>query len=401
MIEIAGERGYDAVTVRELTRLSGVSTRAFYQHFGGGKEECLLRTYELVTEEVADRIAASQSSGSDWRQRLKRALWAFTDELIREPQAARLVLIEAFAAGPAALERMQRAEARFEAVLSEVFSDCTEGKTMPPLLLQGIVAGVAHVARAQMLFDRGEAVADLADELVDWASTYCGETAASLEEGGCRSVPMNDSIHPATIDRPEEISTDDRALILSAAAKLAVADGYEELSVSRIRTAAGISRRRFHTHFKGVEDCFLALLELRIGNVVADAAAARTGAGAWPEGIHRAISALCSDIARDPALARLGFIDVFGPGLDGMQSRERLITTVAKLFRESAPTEQRPTELIAKASVGAIWGVLYQQVASGRAQQLPRIVPTLSFLALAPIIGPKTAASAIRREQSP
>ena len=43
MVEIAGEQGYEAVTVRGLTRTAGVSSRTFYERFEG-KEECFLET---------------------------------------------------------------------------------------------------------------------------------------------------------------------------------------------------------------------------------------------------------------------------------------------------------------------------------------------------------------------
>ncbi|HET7589657.1 MAG TPA: helix-turn-helix domain-containing protein, partial [Solirubrobacterales bacterium] len=38
MVELAADRGYKAVTVRDLARLAGVSSRAFYKHFNGKEE---------------------------------------------------------------------------------------------------------------------------------------------------------------------------------------------------------------------------------------------------------------------------------------------------------------------------------------------------------------------------
>ena len=75
MVEIAGEYGYEAVTVRELARLAGVSTRAFYEGFRD-KEECFLKTYELVVQRAAAEIYSAQNGERRWPKRLRRALAA-------------------------------------------------------------------------------------------------------------------------------------------------------------------------------------------------------------------------------------------------------------------------------------------------------------------------------------
>jgi hypothetical protein len=120
--------------------------------------------------------------------------------------------------------------------------------------------------------------------------------------------------------------------------------------------------------------------------------------GTWPGGLHRALDALCAYIAGDPAFARLVFIEVFAPGPHGMLCRERLIAGVAETFRASAPAAQRPSELAAEASVGAIWGIVHRHIASGHGHDLPRITPTLSYLALAPAIGAEQAVQDITAE---
>ena len=57
MLAAVAERGYAAVTVRELVRLAGVSTHTFYELFGG-KEGCLLGTYELAMLENSENLCA-------------------------------------------------------------------------------------------------------------------------------------------------------------------------------------------------------------------------------------------------------------------------------------------------------------------------------------------------------
>jgi AcrR family transcriptional regulator len=196
-------------------------------------------------------------------------------------------------------------------------------------------------------------------------------------------------------DLDQPVFGDDRALILSAAARLGASDGYGELSIPRIRAAAGVSRKSFDEHFDGVKDCFLDALELRTVQALAGAAHRSAGSGTWPARVYRTVAGLCSHIARDPMRARAVFVEVFAAGPDGVRCRARLVTDVAEYFRATAPPDQRPTELAAEASVGAVWGILHHQIVTGRAQQVPGIAATLSYLLLAPAIGAPAVVQAI------
>jgi AcrR family transcriptional regulator len=403
MIEIVGERGYAAVTVRELARLAGVSTRAFYEHFES-KEECFLSTYELVVRRIAAGVVAAQNGEPDWRERLRLAFDAFAREVEGKPRAARLALVEAFTVGSAALERMRRAESIFEAMICESFGRAPDDVEVPPLLIQGIVGGAARVVRGRLLVDGEQSEFELAEELLGWALSFRSDAAAELEAIDRRALPLIPNGLAAAMwekEAKQRKSDDDRALILAAVAKLVGSEGYAELTAPRIRAAAGVSRRSFNVHFKGVEDCFLAALEERTTQALRRAAQARSASGSWAGGIYRAIFALCVDVARDPILAKLSFAEIFTLGLNGMHCRERLVGTTAELFLyDDFPPTQPPSPLATEASVGAVWNVMHQHVVTNRAHQLPWIAATLSFLVLAPAIGASEAIEAIRAEQA-
>lgn len=404
MIEVVGERGYRAVTVRELARLAGVSSRAFYEHFEG-KEDCFLRTYELVVQRAAGRIVAAQQGERDWEQRLHIAFSAFAQEVAGKPRNARLALVEALAVGPPALEQMRRAECMFEAMVGDGFSRAPDRVAIPPLLVKGIVTGAAGVARTRLLAGNERELPDVASTLIEWALCCHCEAAAEVsatehwrtQQIHVGEFEMLNGHEKASADVPG----DERALILSAVAKLAAAEGYWQLTVPRIRSAAGVSRRSFDAQFESVEDCFLAALELRVDRALSHAKLAYAEESSWSAGIHRAIGALCGYIARDQVLGKLGFAEAFAPGLDGMRRRESMMAGITTLLLESAPPRQRPTPLAAEASVAAVWGILHYYVASGQAQRLSQVVPVLSFLTLAPAIGAPAAADTILREGSP
>ena len=399
MIELVSERGFGAVTVRELVRLARVSTHTFYEHFQD-KETCFLCVYELIVQRSARRVGAAQQDSHDWRERLQLALCAFAGGIASEPQAARLALVEAFAGGPAALERMGHAEATFEAMIEQSFARAPDGIVAPPLVVKGIVAGVHRVARAWLLAGRAHELAGLTDELLEWMLCFRCQEAAALGRLGERSARVRPGTELAIAgDGDGGARRDDRTRILDAVARLAAQEGYWQLRVPRIRSAAGVSRKRFDEHFEDVPGCFMAALENHTHSALAAVAPAGAAGRTWPGGVHRALHAFCSYVAADPVFARIGFIEVFAPGPDGVICRERLMAAGAAGFRASAPAAQRPSELAAEASVGACWGIMHRYVATGRAQQLPRIAPVLSFMALAPAIGAHHAVQEITAEQ--
>jgi AcrR family transcriptional regulator len=401
MLEIAAERGYDAVTVRELTQLAGVSTHTFYEHFED-KEECFLATCDLVVRRAARRVSASRKRGREWHEQMWLTFRAMTRELAHESKGARLALVGASAVGPAGLERMRRAGALLEVMAAQGFARAPDGIAVPPLVVKGIVAGLVRVACARLLDGRERELPSLAPELMDWTLCFRSEAASVLRRPEPRPAPTQPGAGITGDGEAGGVAwqalEDERALILTATTRLAADDGYRQLSVPGIRAAAGVSRKSVDTHFEDVTDCFLAALELLIRRAVAYAVREGATANTWPAGLHRALVAFCTYVARDPAFARLGFIEVFAPGTPGIEFRTRLIAAVADRLCRSAPARQRPSELAAEASVGAALGILHHYIAAGQANQLPRAAPTLSFMMLAPGIGAPAAAEAIRAE---
>lgn len=392
MIELVAGRGYNAVTVAALAERARVSKRDFYKHFSG-KEECFLATYDTIVSSSVREILAAVEGEGEWRERCRLGFLAFADQIADSPEAARLALIEAFAAGAAAVERMLHTNRLFEALVAKNLG-LTDGPTgLPPLVVKGIVAGCGRVARARLLSGHPRQLMLDGDELMEWALSFCDDDVVQLRGLGVAGAPL-----PAATAEPP--LGDERAMILAATAKLASKEGYATLTVSRVRAAAGVSGHSFFAHFDGVADCFLATLETLSGRTLAAAEPSFLMADDWASGVHRMIASLCRHLAGDPAFAGLAFLEVFSPGCEAIQWRSEMIAKLAAMLRREAPPAQRPTVFAAEASIGAMWGVIHHFVATGRGAQLPIAAPVLSYLALAPALGGTAAVGAIVAEAS-
>jgi AcrR family transcriptional regulator len=394
MMALASEHGYDGVTVQQLVSVAGVSTRSFYKHFAN-KEECMLDTYDSVVTCAGRRVLASQRVEDDWRSQLRAALSAFAEEVAENPQAARLAMIEAFTAGPEALEHMRRTQAIFEAVLRDTFGQASDGVAVPPLLLKAMVAGVAWVSCVRLIEGCERELPGLVDDLHKWATSLHSEVAEEVHPDEF-PAPENSLRRSTGIEGFDARGTfgDERALLLSAAARLAATDGYQCLTVPRIREAAGVSRKAFDARFQGVDDCFLAAVEDRICGVLAKVADSYRAAQDWPEAIRQAVGTLCEQIGGDPVFARAGFVEVFAPA--AMQWRAGLISRITTAYYASAPADSTVSELEVEASVGAIWGLLHHYISTGRRRRLPAMADLLAYIALAPVLGGQEAVEAIQ-----
>lgn len=374
----------------KLANRARVSKRDFYKLFAG-KEECFLTAYDIIVSRCVRGVVTAAKGEEDWRECLRLGLLAFADQVTGSPETARLALVEAFTAGAAAVERTQRTNLLFEALMAKSLTLAADAPRLPPLVVKGVVAGGGRLAQARLLSDRSQLELD-GEELQQWALSFCDDDVVRLWGLGAEgALPLREASPAAPLE-------DERALIVAATAKLVSKEGYATLTVSRVRAAAGVSRRSFDTHFEGVADCFLATLETLSDRTLAATAPVYLTAGDWASGVHRMIVGLCWRLARDPTFASLAFLEAFSPRPEAIQWRSEMIAKLAANLRRKAPAALRPSEFAAEASIGALWGVIHHFVASGRGAQLPVAAPALSYLALAPGLGGAAAVDVIVAE---
>jgi AcrR family transcriptional regulator len=392
MVELVAAEGYGSLKVRDLVARAEVSTRAFYQHFSS-KEDCFLQAYQLISRRASRQLIAAQGKEPSWRKRPYLVFEEFVRQLEKEPASARLALVEAYRASEAALAQVFRAERTFEAMLAEAFSRRPSGVLIPPLVVQGMVAGVAAVSRRRLL---GGQVLDLTnhgEELVEWALCYPHPATAELHRLDRQSIWRDTTLEPYV-----DSFTGDRALILRALAKLAAEKGYSGLTAPRVCSAAKVSRRKFETHFDHLEHCYLAAVEQHATEAMSRAARAQTAAASEAGGIYRAIAALTDHVASDAFLAHVCLFNDFPCTQDGIRSRERLSRAILELLTGGSLFDRTFSQMKDEASASSVWALFHHHVVRDRPLR-KQISATLSYLVLAPAIGAPAALEAIRAEQ--
>ena len=310
-------------------------------------------------------------------------------QIAGNPEAARLALVEAFAAGAGTVERILHANRLFEALVAKSLVPADGSPRLPQLLVKGIVAGCARVTRTRLLSGEPRQLTRDADELMEWALSFFDDDVARLRGLGL------DGASPLPAPVVKAPPGDERAMILAATARLASKEDCATLTVPRVRAAAGVSGCRFYAHFDGVADCFQATLEMLSDRTLAAAEPSYVTAEDWASGVHRMVVRLCRQLAGDPDFANLAFRDVVSPRPGADRWRSKTMAKLAARLRHGAPPNQQPSVFAVEASIGAMWGVIHHFVASGSGEYLPLAAPVLSYIALAPAIGGAAAVDAM------
>ncbi|KAB2344936.1 helix-turn-helix transcriptional regulator [Actinomadura rudentiformis] len=124
MVEVAAEKGYVATSVADVLKRSRVSRLTFYENFAN-KEACFIAAYELVTDILAERMEAALRLGGTPLERFDRVIGAYLAGLAAEPEAARVFLVEVYAAGVEVLGRRLTVQATLTEWVAELFGAVT------------------------------------------------------------------------------------------------------------------------------------------------------------------------------------------------------------------------------------------------------------------------------------
>jgi AcrR family transcriptional regulator len=130
MAEAVAERGYVNTPVAEVLARAHVSRESFYEHFAN-KEDCFLAAYDFAAETVMGAMAqelGQLGTTPPTLDTLDAVLGRYLDALADEQAMARTFLVEAYAAGPAALARRTEIQGRFGAAVAVVLDARTDGE---------------------------------------------------------------------------------------------------------------------------------------------------------------------------------------------------------------------------------------------------------------------------------
>lgn len=361
MIELTANEGFDAVTVRKLTRASGVSSRAFYLRFSG-VDDCLLTAYGETMAGAAAGIRDTRSAGLEPAEQVSHALRALLDHLLADRDVARFALIEVYAGGPAALAAIAAEERRLEAALRGCLD--RRSRRIPKATAAALIAASLRCARVQLIDASPAEAARTIDLLIEWARDLVDDK----EDLGVPAIAMTPdppSRQAGDHERQAPGERDEEDLLLAAVLRLALPDGFHGLTSSKVSSAAGLPTARFRRHFANLADGYLAAISRTCRWFFTELTAGEGPAATAQASIRVALRMASRRAASDPAAARLTFRQVVDAGVAGLTCRESLISELALACSASTPTAVRLRPIRAEASIAALWATLAMSAPSG------------------------------------
>lgn len=190
-----------------------------------------------------------------------------------------------------------------------------------------------------------------------------------------------------------------RDRILTAMIRVVGRKGYDATSVADVIAEADTSRTTFYKHFEDKHDCFLVAYDRMVERVFATVVAECEGEQPWLPRVRKGLATLVEIFSREPELARTAVVEVAAAGAE---ARQRHWNAVARLteYLDTGRKLESGAELpehISTMAIGAVSGLIFDELVAGRTAQLPELMPDLLFAMLVPYIGPTAAAEEMRR----
>lgn len=380
LVATVAEKGYEATTVADVSELSGVSKSSYYEHFSDKQAGFLAMVEELVG--AAPEHAAAHGLGEGGKK-AQRCFEAGIGLIVSQPAAAKVALVEAYAAGPPAIEILDRTVDAFERLLTATFDQVPGREGMPPEIVRALIGGVQKVIYKRLLRGEEAELTKLAPELWQWMLEV-PPPPGRLRAGRVRSVKglsFEDRQLPAT--PPERL--------LRALAAVVAEKGYQETKISDIVERAKTSQRTFYEHFASKEDAMVAALDSGSSQMLAAALPAFRRGGDWPRAVHDTQEAMLHYAAEEPEYGRLGAVGMYGAGKRALEQRELVTEGMEGLLQPGYEVNPKVPPIAAEAIGGALYALLYDFVNARGPEKLMELVPTFVYVTLVPYLGAEEA----------
>jgi AcrR family transcriptional regulator len=164
--QAATELGYADMSVESIVARAGVSRRTFYEHFKN-KEDAFLAAYDAVVRQQARHIRRAYFQETTVQDRLRAGIRAYLEFTARQPDVARMCIVEVLAAGPRAMARRNEAMRMFAEIIEDNIHELLPGCQRAALTAETIVGGIHEVVFNRILSGRVGELPGMADDLLE------------------------------------------------------------------------------------------------------------------------------------------------------------------------------------------------------------------------------------------
>jgi len=186
------QHGYEKTTVEHIVKLAQVRRNSFYEQFED-KQDCFGVAYEMAQERLQGVLTLQCYIHQGIGQRLGAALTGGLDLLRNEPDIARLLVVEAPAAGARTALRHHEWLDRYARMLRLAVVGRDEPAPPPAGVELGVVGGIVSRIKQLVLADEADELPGLQPELLQFALSFYAAREASPDGGDGEDLPQPQS----------------------------------------------------------------------------------------------------------------------------------------------------------------------------------------------------------------
>jgi AcrR family transcriptional regulator len=383
MVATVAERGYEATTMTELTKLAGISSRHFYGLFED-KQACFIAAIEALVGPALETVEAGLEFPGDM-ERAKQAFESLFEQIVAQPAASKMCFVDVYAAGAEGVALVDRTVDAFEALFKQMLDQMPGHEGMPSEIVRALIGGVQKVIHKRLYRGKEQDLLALAPQLWDWLFLNPSPPGPlkSTRRQARKAAPFEE--RQAASSPPERI--------LRALAAVVSERGYHETTVADIVERAKTSQRTFYEHFADKEAAMVAALDSGSMQMLAEAMPAFRRAPDWQHKIQATQEAMFTFGVQEPEYARLGAVEIFGAGTRALEQREKVTELMEGLLAHGYEVNPDVPPITAEAIGGALYALFYDHVRQKGAERLPEIVAPVVYVTLAPFLGAEEAFS--------
>ena len=405
MIELCARVGYHEISVAQVSATAGVSSATFYQQFES-KEDCLIAAFRAARARVYRRIDPV-AEGSDWSTAARQSLDGLFAGLEAEPDAGRLLFVEALAGGRGMRSERERALAEQERLVGDFLESRPAGTDTLDIPVTAIEGARRYIVSRYLRTQSEDRLPSLKEDWLTWMSSYARPAAQPLwstrpgallpAPAGSRAPLSNGSRRELTrLPRgrhglpPTVVARSQLTRIIAGTAEVMMAKGYADATVADIVAAAGVSRDVFYEHFSDKKAAFLEAQQFGTQETIDICATAFFGEADWARRVWSALGVWLKLMAEHPAFTHLRIVECYAVGAAAIRGTEEIMRAATIFVEEGFSYEgnaPKAPRLASEAITGAILELVHHDVARGRTAELPQRLPQLTYIVLAPFVG--------------
>ncbi len=170
---LSAEKGYGTITVADIKTLARVDGHVFYRLFAD-KQEAFAAAHDLGFQQVMDVTSKAFFSAAAWPERSWEAGRALTQLLDANPLVGTVGFVEAYAAGPETVQRVEDSHAAFMFFLQDGLVHSTREPPPSREAMEAIIASVFEIVSLQARRSKPEASRMLGYIAHMWLTPFLG-----------------------------------------------------------------------------------------------------------------------------------------------------------------------------------------------------------------------------------